>query len=66
MTEGQRPNTVSGLIAKRQELATRIEQLQRELRALVIDLDHIDAAIRIFDPNAVIGAGANMPPLRAR
>jgi hypothetical protein len=46
MTE--RPNTVSGLIDKRRELAGRIEHAQRELRAPVTDLDHIDAAIRIW------------------
>jgi hypothetical protein len=34
----ERPNTVSGLIDKRRELAGRIEHVQRELRALVVSL----------------------------
>jgi hypothetical protein len=55
------PRTVAGLIDKRRELAGRIEHLQRELRALVADLDHIDAVIRIFDPEAVIGPAKRYP-----
>jgi hypothetical protein len=47
MTE--RPNTVAGLIDKRRKLAGRIEHVQREL---IVGLDHVDAAIRIFDPHA--------------
>jgi hypothetical protein len=39
----ERPNTVSGLIDTRREIAGRIEHVQR---SLVMDLDHIDAAIR--------------------
>ncbi|SEE99316.1 hypothetical protein SAMN05444161_8604 [Rhizobiales bacterium GAS191] len=48
------PNTVSGLIHKRREVAGQIEHVQRQLRDLVADLDHLDATIRIFDPNADI------------
>lgn len=55
------PNTVSGLIDKRREIAGRIEHAQRELRALVADLDHLDAAIRIFDPDADIGPAKRYP-----
>jgi hypothetical protein len=36
------PHVLTGLIAKRAEIAGKIEHLQ-ELRQLVIDLDHIDA-----------------------
>lgn len=43
---------LSGLIKKRAELAGRIEDAQTTLRMLIIDLDNIDAAIRIFDPDA--------------
>jgi hypothetical protein len=53
--------TVSGLIDKCRELAGRIEHVQRELRALVADLDHIDAVIHIFDPEAVIGPAKRYP-----
>jgi hypothetical protein len=44
-------HVVSGLIAKRAELAGRIEATQSELRRLVIDLDSLDATIRLFAPD---------------
>lgn len=44
------PHVLTGLIAKRFEIAGQIEHTQDKLRQLVIDLDHIDAAIHIFDP----------------
>lgn len=48
MTE--RPNTVSGLVAKRAELVKLRSQLEADLRAVTVDIDHLEAAIRIFDP----------------
>ena len=45
------PHVLSGLVAKRAEIAGRIEHMQDQLRQLVIDLDHIDASIHIFDPS---------------
>ena len=48
MTE---PHALTGLIAKRSEIAGQIEHTQDKLRQLVIDLDHIDASIHIFDPS---------------
>src|SRR4051812_13322736 len=51
MAEGERPNTVAGLVAKRKELAALQATLEAELRKVVCDLDHLDAAIRLFDPN---------------
>lgn len=45
-------HVLSGLIAKRAELSGQVETLQREMRALVLAIDHIDATIRVFDPNA--------------
>jgi hypothetical protein len=48
MTE--RPNTVAGLIAKRAELAKLRSQLEREVHKITCDLDHLDAAIALFDP----------------
>lgn len=44
-------HVLSGLIAKRAELAGRVETLQREMREAVLAIDHIDAAIRMFDPD---------------
>lgn len=48
----ERPNTISGLIAKRAELAGQIAHAQKQLRSMVCDLDHLDATIRLFDPDA--------------
>ncbi len=45
-------NLLAGLIRKRAEIAGQIEHTQNELRQLVIDLDNVDATIRLFDPNA--------------
>jgi hypothetical protein len=47
-------HVLSGLIAKRAELAGKIENMQREMRDLVATIGHIDASIRVFDPNADI------------
>jgi hypothetical protein len=44
-------HVLSGLLAKRAELTGQVEKLQREIRDLVIALDHVDATIRVFDPN---------------
>ena len=46
----ERPNTVAGLIAKRAELLAFRKGLERELRKVTCDLDHLDAAIALFDP----------------
>lgn len=45
-----RPNTLSGLVARRAELDRYRDQLQADIRAISCDIDHLDAAIRIFDP----------------
>ena len=45
------PHVITGLIAKRAEIAGQIEHAQDKLRQLTIDLDHVDAAIHIFDPS---------------
>ena len=45
-------HVLSGLITKRAELAGQIEMMQRKMRELVATIGHIDAAIRVFDPNA--------------
>jgi hypothetical protein len=62
MAMKERPNTVSGLIDKRREIAGRIEHTQRLLNDLISDLDHIDATIRIFDPDADLGRAKAYPP----
>jgi hypothetical protein len=47
-----RPNTVAGLVAKHKELSDLRERYRAEIKKLTIDIDHLDAAIRLFDPNA--------------
>ena len=46
----ERPNTLAGLVAKRDELARYRDQLEADIKAVTVDLDHLEAAIRIFDP----------------
>lgn len=48
------PHVVTALIAKRGELAGRIEHLQEELRQAVVDLDNVEATLRIFAPDLEI------------
>jgi hypothetical protein len=45
------PHVVTALIAKRAELAGKIEHHQAVTRQLIIDLDAIDQALRIFKPD---------------
>ncbi len=47
-----RPNTVSGLVAKHKELSDLRERYRAEIKKLTVDIDHLDAAIRLFDPAA--------------
>jgi hypothetical protein len=49
----ERPLTVSGLLDKRAELTKLRDQLAGELEAVTFDLDHLDAVIRLFDPEQV-------------
>lgn len=46
----ERPNTLAGLVAKRNELVKLRDQLEADIRAITCDIDHLEAAIRIFDP----------------
>jgi len=50
----ERPNTISGLQAKRAELVKLHKHLIAEAKKVICDIDHIDATIRIFDPDADI------------
>jgi len=47
MTE--RPNTVAGLAAKHAELSVLRNQYRAEIKKLTVDIDHLDAAIRLFE-----------------
>ena len=44
-------HVVSGLVAKRGELAGQVEHYRRELQRLAEQLVHVDATIRLFDPS---------------
>jgi hypothetical protein len=45
-------HTISGLLRKREELARLLKFHRAEIRKVTCDLDHLDATIRLFDPNA--------------
>ncbi|MCH8095959.1 MAG: hypothetical protein IID53_02615 [Proteobacteria bacterium] len=45
------PHVVTALIRKRAEIAGQIEHTQTQLRQLVIDLDNLDATLRLFKPD---------------
>jgi hypothetical protein len=45
------PHVATALIAKRRELAGVIEDLQRQLKIAVCDLDHVESCIRMFVPD---------------
>ena len=47
MTE---PHTTAGLHRKRAELVELRRQLEADLRKVTVDIDHLDAALRLFDP----------------
>lgn len=53
-------HVVSALKEKRIQVASQIESLQGQIRQAVIDLDHVEAALRLFDP------GVDMAALPAR
>jgi hypothetical protein len=55
----ERPNTVAGLVEKRDELIRLRKKLDEEYRAVGLDIDHLEAAIRVFDPE-------NTPEARQR
>lgn len=56
------PHVLSGLIAKRAELAGEIEASEARLHELRTALDHLDATIRLFDPAfPVAGIRAKQP-----
>jgi hypothetical protein len=52
-------HVVSALKSKRMEVAGQIEALQGQLRQAVIDLDHVEASLRLFDPDVDLAA---LPP----
>jgi hypothetical protein len=44
-------HVITGLIRKRAEIAGQLEAAQTQVRQLIIDLDNVDATIRLFNPD---------------
>jgi len=44
------PHVVTALIAKRAEVAGKIENLQGQLKQAVVDLDNVESTLRLFAP----------------
>src|SRR5580693_3885601 len=49
-------HVVSALKEKRIQVASQIASLQGQLRQATIDLDHVEAALRLFDPDVDMAA----------
>jgi len=54
-------HVVTALIQKRGELAGRIEHLQADLKRAVVDLDNVEATLRIFAPDIDVAQIAPRP-----
>lgn len=52
LSKYERPNTVSGLMAKYEELKQLRETYKKEIKKLTVDIDHLEASIRLFAPDA--------------
>jgi len=57
---------ISGLIEKRSEVSGLIADLEERLRQHRADLAHIDATLRLFDPEIKVGAIRAKQPARQR
>ena len=51
-SEYERPNTVSGLKAKRKELVKLLGNITAEAEKVRTSIKHIDGCVALFDPNA--------------
>lgn len=60
----ERPNAIAALKDKRGHIAGRVDALQDQLRQALIDLDHVDCTILLFDPDAELDEikAKPMPP----
>lgn len=52
IVEYERPNTVSGLNAKRKELAKLLSKITADAERVRSSIKSVDACIKLFDPNA--------------
>ena len=44
-------HVLAGLVRKRSEIAGQLEAAQMQVRQLIIDVDNVDATIRLFAPD---------------
>jgi hypothetical protein len=58
MKEYERPNTVSGLLAKHKELCKLRDEHHEAIKRLTVDIEHLRACIRLFD----LKSGAHLQP----
>lgn len=52
LSKYDRPNTVSGLLSKHKDLSLLREKYRDEVKKITLDLYHLEATIRLFDPEA--------------
>jgi hypothetical protein len=57
---------ISGLTAKRSELLAMAQSLEAQARQARVDLAHIDAALRLFDPSVDLAAIRGKSQTRGR
>lgn len=48
------PNVLHALLRKRAEIAGEIEHAQKRIRNLIVELDHVEATIHLFAPEAKV------------
>ena len=48
----ERPNTVAGLEAKRTELRNELKAAKKATKAIKVDIQHVEAAMRLFTSDA--------------
>ena len=61
-----RSSTVPSLIAKHKVLTMLREYFRAEIKKLTVDINHLDAAIRLFDPSTESHAIKEYVPSTAR
>ena len=63
--DAERPNLLNGLVAKRAEIAGKLDANEAERKRLVNELRTLDATILIFDPGVDLAA-INAKPVATR
>ena len=58
-------HTLSGLIRKRQEVLAEFDKAQATIRQLILDIDALDATIRLFEPEIDLSV-VKVPPTPRR